>query len=207
MRASLLLLAASLLAAGRMPARGEDPPPKPRNVCVNGGFEEVRPFDGRDHPLRWLVQDAGEIGFAPISADAHSGKRAARLVAGPKAMSGMNQDCPGVVAGVVRFWYKAVRSTVKGQNLVFFMIPMRGDRGMAIGQEIDPRGQASGRTGCVIPAEDVGDGKWHQAEFEFDFTDLRAGHSVCAPRINEFTPATGEGELLLDDVEVLPAVK
>ena len=38
---------------------------------------------------------------------------------------------------------------------------------------------------------------------EFDFRDTGAGHVVLAPRINQFTPDTGLGELLLDDVEIL----
>ena len=82
---------------------------------------------------------------------------------------------------------------------------MRDARGMLARQEIDPLGQASGRIGYVLQPEHVADGKWHQGELEFDFRGLGAGHSVLAPRINEFSPKKGAGEYLLDDVEVLPA--
>src|SRR5207253_1442128 len=108
----------------------------------------------------------------------------------------------GLVGGTVRFWYQAVRSAVKGENLAFFMIPMRGERGMAGQGEIDPMSGGSGRTRYEIAPEQVGDGKWHRAEFPFNFRDLAAGHSVFAPRINDLCPHPGPGELLFDDVEI-----
>jgi hypothetical protein len=119
-------------------------------------------------------------------------------------MIGMNQDLPDVVAGTARCWYRAVRSAAKGENLAFFVVPMRGERGMAGRGEVDPMGGGSGRIRYRVAPEEVGDGKWHQAEIEFDFHGLGAGHSVFAPRVNDLCPHRGPGELLFDDVEILP---
>jgi hypothetical protein len=77
MRALLLSLSALLVPFGL--GRAPEPPKPPRNVCVNGGFEEVKPYQGQDHPVGWFVFDGPTIGFAPISLQAHTGKRAGRL--------------------------------------------------------------------------------------------------------------------------------
>jgi len=205
MRGLILGLAFLLVLFAR--ARASEPPQAPRNVCVNGGFEEVKPYLGEDHPVGWFVFNGmdPEIGFAPTSLQAHSGKRAGRLATERDNLIGMNQDLPGVVAGTARFWYRAIHSAVQGENLAFFMIPMRGENGMAGRGEIDPWGPGSGRIRYTVPAEVVGDGKWHRAVMDFDFQDLGAGHCVFTPRVNDLCPHRGAGEMLFDDVEILAA--
>jgi hypothetical protein len=55
---------------------------------------------------------------------------------------------------------------------------------------------------CVPAAKaHVGDGQWHQAKLEFDFTrDFAVEGVLIAPRINE-AGAVGDGEWLVDDIE------
>jgi hypothetical protein len=198
LRWSIALICLGLL----IPAGAENPAPKLRNVCRNGGFEEVKPFRGQDHPTAWFVDGPVENRPDPLSPVAHSGKRSGRLVSKDGAEAGMNLDLPGVTNGTLKFWYQAVKSA-PGGNLVVWLIPMREANGMMPAQEIDLMGNGSGRVGYLVPTEHAGDGKWHQAEVEFDFRAAGAGHIVLAPRINQFTPGSGPGELLLDDVEVL----
>jgi hypothetical protein len=174
-----------------------DPQQPPKNACLNGGFEKER---GGGYPEGW-----GAATSCRVDKDAHTGKNAVRLTAArPEDVVWMNYSLPKVTRGKLSFSYKAVRSSVKGKNLIFFLIPMRGADGMKAAQEIDPEGNASGRISIVIGEAHLGDGKWHRVEVPFDFTDLKAGHCIIAPRINEFAAETGSGELLLDDVEVLP---
>jgi hypothetical protein len=199
----LLCTGICLVAQLLLPTAAQQPVARPKNVCINGGFEEVKLWRGQEHPAAWPVF-AVEGLYTPLTTDARTGKRAARLHATGNTMVGMNQHCPKIVAGTVRFWYKAVRSAVQGKNLIVYVIPMRDAAGKAPEREIDPLGQGSARLGYGIPAEHVGDGKWHPAEFDFDFRDTPTQHTVIAPRINEFARATGPGELLLDDVELTP---
>ena len=58
-------------------------------------------------------------------------------------------------------------------------------------------------TRVCVPAvkAHVGDGQWHQAKLEFDFTrDFAVEGVLIAPRINE-TGTVGDGEWLVDDIE------
>ena len=57
---------------------------------------------------------------------------------------------------------------------------------------------------CVPVAKThVGDGQWHQAKLEFDFTrDFAVESLLIAPRINE-VGAVADGEWLVDDIECI----
>ncbi len=178
-----------------------DEPKKPVNACANGGFEMVI---GAGEDTEAKVWFGGNPGDEPLlTAVAHTGKHAGRLVAKNEKTAWLNHPCVAR-SGVFHFWYRAEKSAVRGKNLAIYLIPMRGKIGKAGNKEIDVVGGAGNRLPYRVPAEHVADGKWHEAAAEFDFVGLGADFVMVSPRINEFTPETGAGELLIDDVEVFP---
>jgi uncharacterized repeat protein (TIGR01451 family) len=164
---------------------------KLENFCTNGGFEELNP---QGYPLGW--GGFGEAGASSgASSDAHSGDYALFLKSTSGAIVGVNltQDTLiPIVRGIARFWYKALYSQAEGKNLQVFVIAMNETGDEEVGRKL-----------FIVPPEHVGDGEWHQAEIEFDFTAREDAKQVhFAPRINETTAERADGEFLLDDVEV-----
>lgn len=162
-----------------------------RNVCTNGGFEELAP---NGFPMGW-GPFAGKGGSFGVSKDSHSGNNALFLKSTSNAVVGVNRTNDAlmpIIRGIARCWYKAVSSDVDGRNLQICVIAMNGsgDREVI-------------RTVFIVPSEHVGDGQWHLMEIEFDFrtqSDAKLIH--FAPRINETAFEKGAGEFLLDDVEI-----
>lgn len=171
------------------------------NLCFNGGFE-----DTDDNPVRPAPADWSPVGGNPaealLSPQARTGQYSARLRSDDNAPVGINWFGKGLKAGTVRLWYLARQSSVQGDNLCVYLIPMR-EVGGKLEEATSPNG-ASARLRIRMDRGHIGDGKWHQLNIPFDFLKLKADHMILAPRINEFTPQTGSGELLLDDVEVIP---
>ena len=154
-----------------------------RNLCPNPGFERLNPA-GDNFPVGW-----GGAFNAVIDKDAHSGSIAIRLSCKASERASLNSQTLAGPARVLTFFYKAVRSGAGGDNLRMCVIGFNQG-----GIEV---------TRVCLPAakEHVGDGQWHQAKLEFDFTrDFAVQGSLIAPRINE-TGAMGDGEWLVDDIE------
>jgi hypothetical protein len=163
------------------------------NICVNPGFELLNPA-GDNFPLNWSADKnpLGKSGVV-ISKDAHTGAIALRLFAEPDSVARVNSDRIGVRRGKIAFFYKAVRSEASGANLFVYAVAVRKD-----GSEVT-------RVGASVPKEHVGDGQWHHAEFDFDFTAYPSVEStIIAARINELSPG-GAGEFFIDDFECVEA--
>jgi len=173
---------------------------KLKNLCTNGGFEEL---DDTGSPKGWTVFHEGTLGedvILGVSEDSRLGKRSFSFVVKGTHKAGLNRrHSPGkdggalipLVKGVARFWYKAVESGSEGDNLRFYVIAM------------DEKGQSEvGRVQYVVPAEHVGDGHWHEGVLEFDFSSTKTARYVhAAPRVNEGGRAS-IGEILFDDIVV-----
>ena len=173
------------LWCGTAPAQESGPGAQtpPRNLCPNPGFERLNPA-GDNFPVDW-----GGPFHAFIDKDAHSGSIAIRLSCKAEERAGLNSQTLAVRRGVLKFFYKAVRSGSGGDNLRMCVIGLNQG-----GTEV---------TRVCVPAAkaDVGDGQWHQAKLEFDFTrDTAVEGVLIAPRINE-AGAAADGEWLVDDIE------
>lgn len=145
-------------------------------------------------PANWEA-----LGGLPFDGDAHSGKRCLRLIHTQgmkqtlmnrawKYRSGKQGSMLDVLEGKVTFWYKAVRAT--NAKLWLGAVPMSKDA-------LENTG--SSRSGIEIPAEHVGDGKWHEVTVNYDYTGnpkVKWLHTSCF--------ITGDAaELLIDDVELI----
>ncbi len=172
-----------------------------REAVRNGGFEVVESHEGLTRAAGWAVF-GGDHPAGGLSQEAHTGRRSGCLRSPDEKAAGMNYILAGSASGVVRFWYKALRSEVEGRNLVVYLIPMEMPLGATSAREFVPPGKATGRVRFPIPKEHVGDGKWHSATLPFDFRGQGTEYLLFAPRINELTPAVGGGEFLIDDVEL-----
>ena len=89
--------------------------------------------------------------------------------------------------GRLSYWYKVVNA--KDATIWLGAIPISGD-------PIENTG--SKRTGVQLPAEHAGDGQWHQATIDYDFTGNPAVkwlHTSCVI-------SGRSAEVLLDDIEV-----
>jgi hypothetical protein len=115
-----------------------------------------------------------------------------RLAARDPDVAGMNSPVIEAGRGQVRFRYKVVRSDVSGKNLAFNVIALNEVTGIEV----------PGRKSFVPPPEQVGDGQWHESVLDFDLRGQQTSRCLMAPRVNESTPATGDGEWLIDDVRV-----
>ena len=101
----------------------------------------------------------------------------------------LNSQTIAMRRGVLTFFYKAVRSGSGGDNLRVCVIGLN-QQGIEVTRVCAPAAKAH-----------VGDGQWHQAKLEFDFTrDFAVQGVLIAPRINE-TGTVGDGEWLVDDIE------
>ncbi len=176
--ALLPLVAAILLLAPTANAQA--------NPCLNGSFEDVAP---NGFPVAW-----GPIGKAEVAGDAHSGKRALRLLRTnepPTSETGVNGPNLDRLRGGIDFHYKAVAA--KDVVLHIYAIPIAADG-------IEKTGAP--RAGFVVPKDHVGDGKWHHARLKYDFTkNAKVKTVIFAARLEGTS-----GELLLDDFSYIDRV-
>ena len=177
---AILLLAACCAYAAK---NGE-------NSCPNPGFELLNPA-GDNFPLNWSTEKdpAGKAG-AVVDKDAHGGAIAVRLFASAEGTAWLNSDPLPARRGTLKFYYKAVKSDANGANLNVYAIGMN-----SAGREVN-------RIGMSVPAEQVGDGQWHEGSVEFVFEAGVAG-IVIGARINEGTSKRAAGEMLVDDFELV----
>ncbi len=149
---------------------------------------------GDNFPLNWSAEHnpSGRSGVV-ISDDAHGGAIALRLFADADSVARLNSDLIPVRRGKIRFFYKASRSGSQGANLNVYAVAVRAEGGEVT------------RVGKSVAAEHVGDGKWHAAEFDFDFvTNPTVAGIVLAARVNEGGP-NAAGEFAVDDIECTEA--
>ena len=166
-----------------------------KNLCVNGDFEQTQTAAAKLLPQDWQDARSGAGGTVALSQDAAQGKLALALAAASgAAAAGMNSVVMDTGRGIASFRYKVLKSDVDGSNLALFVIGLSGVNGAEV------RRQA-----YTPPKEHVGDGQWHDAVINFDFSDARVRHCIIAPRVNESVARTGGGEWLIDSVEVYAA--
>lgn len=121
---------------------------------------------------------------------------------------GVNKEFPSL-KGRVRFNYKAEKSSASNLNLLFCMIPMKGqlcdliEVGANVMDEFE-NAYSPYRVRYFVPQKHVGDLVWHEGIIDFDFTEIpSASYSIFAPRINEGCPRPGAGNILLKDIQFL----
>jgi len=199
MRKTTVWLAFALLGWGMRvglagaPESGGKPMDTTRNLCSNGDFEILQEALARPLPQDWSGFTRGRTAALDVSNDAWRGKHSLHLSARAGDVVGMNSAVMPIGHGNVRFRYKALASTADGANLAIYAIGLSA-----------PKGAEVTRQGYSPPSEHVGDGKWHEASLEFDFSSQHISHCLIAPRINEATAMAGDGEWLIDAVEVYP---
>lgn len=174
-------------------------------VLSNGDFEELK----NGFPAGWVGYIAGKgEGEVKLTDEAHSGKNALLLKAKKGSVAGLNRTYPigkkgeeqasmgelfPRLKGGFTFWFKLKKA--EADNVRFYVIPMGKDN-----YEIGPA-----RTTFIIPPF-LADGKWHFAAIAYDYTSNRDVRSVqVAPRINE-GGASGEGEVIIDDIKYVESV-
>jgi len=184
----LIILPAIALGANRSNAADADA----QNLCRNGGFELLMEAAANPLPQDWSPVGAGTSRVVDVSSDAAEGKHSLHMSVRDADTVGANSTVMAVEHGLVRFRYKVLRSSAGGKNLALFAIALNGPAGLEVA-----------RQGFSPPPEHVGDGTWHQASFEFDFAAQQTSYCLLAPRINENVSAPGDGEWLLDDVQVI----
>ena len=162
-----------------------------RNLCGNGDFEILQGALARPLPQDWFEFRQGRTAAIDVSDDAFRGKHSLHLAARAGDVVGMNSAVIPTGHGYVRLRYKVLASSVEASNLAVYAIGLTGDR----------RAEVM-RQGYSPSKEHVGDGQWHEASFEFDLSSQRISHCLIAPRINEGTARTGDGDWLIDAVEV-----
>jgi hypothetical protein len=113
------------------------------------------------------------------------------MKAGDNAAAGLNSSVIRVSHGLLRFQYRVLGSPRSVENLAMHAIGLSG-----------PAGSELTRCSWSPPKDRMTDGQWHEASFEFDFSGRNVEYCLIAPRINEATRSTGDGEWLLDDVQV-----
>lgn len=161
------------------------------NLCPNGDFENLQEAAARPLPQAWSEVLRGSKVAVDISDEAASGKHALHMKAGLDATAGLNSSVIRVSHGLVRFQYRVLGSSQDAQNLEMHAIGLSG-----------PAGSELTRCSWSPPKGSLADGKWRNASFEFDFSSQNIEYCLIAPRINEATKSTGDGEWLVDDVQV-----
>ena len=182
-------LSCALSRASRRPLSRRSSPP--RTLCSNGDFAHTQEATARPLPQDWSVCGQGASRRVEMSDDAFRAKRSLRMAVAGADSVGINSVPIATGHGLVRFHYKVLKSTADGTNLAFGVIGLSGPAGAEVRRQV-----------YTPPKEHIGDGKWHEAQFEFDFSPQHARHCLVAARINENTPSTGDGDWLLADVEV-----
>ena len=151
---SLLLVVATVLPCAGAPAQ--------QNPITNGGFEDVA---GTGAPTDWEILGASRV----ETGEAHSGKRALHLVRTAEGGEvGLNRrwapnsrEQGGMLSarrGGIRFWYKAVAAD-PADALTLQVIPMN-EKPLEVGGH---------RVVWRIPAQHLGDGRWHQGALAYNF--------------------------------------
>lgn len=184
---SVLLFLFSSLLFGKAATNQYSP-----NLCLNGGFEQRLDAAASQLPQAWSPVGQGSSRQVELVTEAAEGKYALRLAAHGPDIAGVNGTVIEAGRGQVRFRYKVVRSDVGGKNLAFNVIALNEVTGIEV----------PGRKSFVPAPEHVGDGQWHEAVLDFDLRGQQTRCCLVAPRVNESTPATGDGEWLIDDVRV-----
>lgn len=138
------------------------------------------------------------VGVSLCTDDAHVGKNSIRVEHGGRkesyllrrwaGNSGQQGKMLDTLKGTVSFWYKAVRQ--QDASIWLGVLPMSAD-------PLENTGTA--RVGTTVPAEQVGDGQWHQAKIPFDFTGKE---KVKWIQVACFIYGSS-AEVLLDDIEIL----
>lgn len=182
-----------LLAAFPIAARGQPKMTVSENLCVNGDFENLEEAMAGPLPKRWSEVRNGPTARVEACDDAFRGRHSLRLSAAKDDVAGMNSAKMAAIHGTVRFRYKAIRSSSEGGNLWLYVIGLSRLNGLEVQRE-----------GFHPPKEHMGDGQWHEGSFEFNFERPRIAYSLVAPRINEGLGNPGDGEWLIDAVEVYP---
>ena len=111
--------------------------------------------------------------------------------------------------GRIRFTYNAITSDALNPNLLFCMIPMKGEPNelLEVGAEqMNEPGNAYSpyRVRYFVPDSHVGDSQWHEGTIDFDFRNTpTVTYSIFAPRINEGCPRPGPGHMMVRDIQLL----
>jgi len=184
----ILLLICAIGAPGDAQPPGMD---ATRNLLSNGNFERLLDAAARPLPADWSDYRPRPTSAVEVSKDAFEGNWSLRLAARGADIAGVNSRVIAAARGVVRLHYRILASAAGGANLAVYAIGVSG-----------PAGAEVMRQGFSPPKEQVADGRWHEASFEFDFTAHRADYCIIAPRVNEAAAATGDGDWLLDAIEV-----
>ncbi len=159
------------------------------NLALNGSFEKLN-LAGNHFPVGWTAGAAGGTSVT-ITKTAYSGSLAVEMKATAPVPCLMNSRVIPVREGRVTFWFRALFSTVAGKNLAFYIMGVN-----AAGVKSAPR------VAYVVPAADVGDGRWHKGTLQFDYrNEPEIKGIVLAPRINE-DAARGKGTWIVDDVDL-----
>ncbi len=164
-------------------------------ICPNPGFEELGPngIPAGWAPVRIGNEEQVKATLVEATTGSHSGKHALRIKSDADGIAGTNGPRLTWLAGRVSFWYQCLSASKDRNNVTVQMIPLLG-----AGTE-----GGGARAVYTIPAEHVGDGKWHQGLIEYNYLNSSTASVIVAARINEGGGGTrGPGELLLDDVEV-----
>jgi hypothetical protein len=188
----VLVLACAIIAAA-----DTEPRMDAANLLPNGGFERLLDAAARPLPADWSDYRPGPTSTVEASKDAFEGEWSLRLAARGADVAGANSQVIAAARGIARLHYKILASAAAGANLALYAIGVSGPQAAH-----RPAGGEVTRQGFVPPKEHVGDGQWHEASLEFDFTARGADYCIIAPRVNEATAATGDGDWLLDAIEV-----
>lgn len=153
------------------------------------------PAMGKGVPDDWtgvgvsLCTDDAHVGKNSIRVE-HDGRKESYLLRRWAGNSGKQGAMLDTLKGTISFWYKAVRQ--EDASIWLGVLPMSAD-------PLENTGTA--RAGMTVPADQVGDGQWHQAIVPFDFTGKE---KVKWIQVACFIYGTS-AEVLLDDIELLVA--
>ena len=162
-----------------------------KNLCMNCNFEQLQEAAGRSLPQQWSEISNRTGGLIEVSDEVFRSGHSLHLKANVDQIVGMTSAVMSVRRGSVRFHYKAVQSTVDGQNLAFSI--------MALSR---PQGEEVARRSYSPPKQSVADGQWHEGTIDFDFDSTQSRYCQVSATINGADLNKGEGEWLINAVEV-----
>lgn len=166
-----------------------------KNLVSNGGFEQLQEAAARALPQNWIVATKGSSAAVDVSPDVYDGKHSLHLKASGSDMAGMNSDIILAAHGLIKLRYKLLKASVGADNLSINII------GLA-----EPDGAEMATYRYTPPNEHIGDGQWHEASFEYDFSSKGAKLCRIEARVNDRTERAGEGEWLIDSIELYPII-
>ena len=100
-----------------------------KNLCPNGGFEQLQDAAARPLPQNWYTFGQGATGRVEMSDDAFQGKRSLHTATTAADRVGANSDIIPIGRGRVRFHYKVLKATADGSNLALYAIGLAGSAG------------------------------------------------------------------------------